>query len=594
MSPNSALVQKRSNKLSKKFLIGVVAAVAVATLVTPVAAGFGCPDSQACANYCFSIHRNGGYCGGLFWHTCYCNQMVGVVYDVPNGDDAHPVIFPHMLTSITHVAVATQDAMQTDSSQGLVVKTHPRSSRHAIARSDIVYESERQQLAVAKLVQDFTITATQLKEIKDCFKTEMVKGLAKQGKTLAMVQTYILGRLTGSETGRYLTLDIGGTNLRVVFVELSKGSQINTRQKKYAIDPQLKVGEPKELFVLANSAIIPKEIQLDLGFTFSFPVLQTGVKSGTLIDWTKGYSCPGMVGKDPAEFLQQALLKRNLKVNVYVSQFGDEKQASMKEMVINIEFGAFDCERVILPMTMFDNKVDRKSLNPSKQLFEKMIAGMYLGEITRNILLDLIDNRLLFRGQSSKKMNTPWEFLTEYMSMIEEDSTDDLENVRRVLEDSLELGQAEYEEPNVKTDSVQSEGIATAVTKYPQEVGTTLLDRQIVKLLVELVGQRSARLASAALGGILEHTMGYTWARADAEREEGVDIGVDGSLYGFYPSYETDLIKGLEDLFGLDPKMSFLVDDNGRLKGQVRLGRCLDGSSVGAALGALLATRSAH
>jgi hexokinase len=68
--------------------------------------------------------------------------------------------------------------------------------------------------------------------------------------------------------------------------------------------------------VLANDAVIPKGRVLELGFTFSFPVLQTGINSGTLIDWTKGYSCHGMVGKDPAEFLQQALLNRNLEVNV--------------------------------------------------------------------------------------------------------------------------------------------------------------------------------------------------------------------------------------------------------------------------------------
>lgn len=41
---------------------------------------------------------------------------------------------------------------------------------------------------------------------------------------------------------------------------------------------------------------------------------------------------------------------------------GDDVEASAKEMVINIEFGAFDNERTVLPMTMFDNKVDRKSL----------------------------------------------------------------------------------------------------------------------------------------------------------------------------------------------------------------------------------------
>lgn len=44
------------------------------------------------------------------------------------------------------------------------------------------------------------------------------------------------------------------------------------------------------------------------------------------------------------------------------TMFGDDAEASAQEMAINIEFGAFDNERTVLPLTMFDNKVDRKSL----------------------------------------------------------------------------------------------------------------------------------------------------------------------------------------------------------------------------------------
>lgn len=35
--------------------------------------------------------------------------------------------------------------------------------------------------------------------------------------------------------------------------------------------------------------------QRELGFTFSFPVKQTSVASGTLIKWTKGFNIDGMV-----------------------------------------------------------------------------------------------------------------------------------------------------------------------------------------------------------------------------------------------------------------------------------------------------------
>ena len=56
----------------------------------------------------------------------------------------------------------------------------------------------------------------------------------------------------------------------------------------------------------------------------------------------------------------------------YIEQIGkikkwkDEGDVVADEMIINMEFGAFDKERAILPLTMFDNKLDRKSVVRSK------------------------------------------------------------------------------------------------------------------------------------------------------------------------------------------------------------------------------------
>lgn len=55
---------------------------------------------------------------------------------------------------------------------------------------------------------------------------------------------------------------------------------------------------------------------LDLGFTFSFPILQTSINRGVLKQWTKGFACAGAVGNDPAILLQDALHKKELNVHI--------------------------------------------------------------------------------------------------------------------------------------------------------------------------------------------------------------------------------------------------------------------------------------
>ncbi|KAF9930043.1 glucokinase [Modicella reniformis] len=476
------------------------------------------------------------------------------------------------------------------SSTPIASKIIPKAARAHLDPTSIEYTSDKQRNAVAALVQEFTVTPQLLKDIKDNFIGGMQKGLKKDGETLAMIPSYVMGRLDGTEVGSYLALDVGGTNLRVVSVHLTGGGHINTRQTKYRIDESLKVGDAKALFdfmaVCVDSFLDEHEIvvrgdsQIELGFTFSFPVLQTSINRGTLISWTKGFNAHGLVGKDPVAFLQDAFNRRHVHVRVaalvndtvgtllayaynhpetvmgvilgtgcngaYIEKIPKIEKwkggAIVDEMIINMEFGAFDKERTILPLTMFDNKLDRKSVNPNKQILEKMIAGMYLGEITRNILLNLIDRRLLFEGNVSADLNQMWTFETAYMSTIEADNTPTLHVTRKILESTLSFS------------------------------STTLNDRQIVKTVVELVGKRAARLSAAAMAGILEHT--GAWKQKAA-------IGIDGSLFEFYPSFDTDIMDGLEEVFGSEVRQN------------VSLGLAQDGSGVGAALCALLAAKHA-
>lgn len=51
--------------------------------------------------------------------------------------------------------------------------------------------------------------------------------------------------------------------------------------------------------------------------------------------------------------------------------------------------------------------------------YEKMISGMYLGEIVRNVLMVFTDKGLLFRGKVSERLKTRGIFETKFLSQIE-------------------------------------------------------------------------------------------------------------------------------------------------------------------------------
>src|ERR1700761_9626685 len=60
-------------------------------------------------------------------------------------------------------------------------------------------------------------------------------------------------------------------------------------------------------------------------------------------------------------------------------------------MAINCEYGAFDNAHRVLPRTPYDVRIDEESPKPGEQAFEKMSAGLYLGEIYRLVVLELYE-----------------------------------------------------------------------------------------------------------------------------------------------------------------------------------------------------------
>ena len=198
-----------------------------------------------------------------------------------------------------------------------------------------------------------------------------------------------------------------------------------------------------------------------------------------------------------------------------ISKIGKLKLASgtIQHMVINTEWGGFDDERLALPVTIFDNKLDRESIRPRNHVFEKMISGMYLGEVARCVMVHLIDRLALFSGFSSTEMNTAYAFDTAYMSAVEGD-----------------------DKPASAPDSATRKVLVETMRIADKHISTE--DIETVRQVCAMVGTRAARLSAVPISATLVQV-------GKVQGDEDIKVGVDGSVIEFYPRkyLETTLVE---------------------------------------------------
>ncbi|KAK4998256.1 glucokinase [Elasticomyces elasticus] len=363
-----------------------------------------------------------------------------------------------------------------------------------------------------------------------------------------------------------------------------------------------------------------------LGFTFSFPVNQIGINKGTLIRWTKGFDIHDAIGKDVCEMLQQEIDALHLPVRVaalvndtvgtlmarsysspgktgtllgaifgtgtngaYVEKLekvtklkqiqeetGEEIDESTGEMIINTEWGSFDNDLSVLPNTPYDDDLDKESVNPGIQMFEKRVSGMFLGELLRRAILFLL-----------KKHDCP-------LFADRDSSENDVHSTTNIADDSGIYKQWGLDTSFLSiTHGDRSPGLRITRQTLDKEYGVTAAsaeDAEAVQMIASAIGKRAARLSAVAIAAIVIATNKLE-SPADVAtdndaalgvNEDGiVDIGVDGSLVEFYPDFE-DYIR---EAFRQIPQ----IGERGEKR--IRIGIAKDGSGVGAALIALVADK---
>ncbi|MCX8111021.1 MAG: hypothetical protein N3D15_07210 [Syntrophorhabdaceae bacterium] len=420
----------------------------------------------------------------------------------------------------------------------------------------------------------FYLTAPDARDIMLRFHKEMGLGLAGKESSLKMIPSFV-GRPRGNEKGNFLAIDLGGTNIRILAVRLDgEGRAEPLAMSRYPISHEAMTGTGVRFFdFIAGSVeaffkehnIEAKRLQ-NLGFTFSFPVVQSSIASGRLISWTKGFSASDVEGEDVVELLVRALKRRGLGFIDVVALINDtvgtlvaksyndhicdmgvilgtgtnaaypekiERIAKYQgprhqdEMIINIEWGGFNKLR----RNIYDETLDASSFNPGEQRLEKMVSGMYLGEIARLIIVDMIKEGLIFNSPIPEIFSQPYGLTTEHLSLAAQGQI------------SHELG----------------------FTHMSQT------DKDAILEVFRIVSNRSARIAATAISAVV------TWM--DKKIESNHVIAIDGTLFEKYPGYSQNMETMLADIFG----------DSAQ---KIRLEKEKDGSGIGAAITAAIASYS--
>lgn len=199
---------------------------------------------------------------------------------------------------------------------------------------------------------------------------------------------------------------------------------------------------------------------------------------------------------------------------------------SKKEMVINLEWGAFGEQNELFDITTkYDILLDESSENCNQHIYEKMISGKYLGEILRLLLQDIIKEKLIFDGRLPKIFNEPQSITTDIISLIESDPPGTFTGIKKFLR---EIGEID-----------PSDG-----------------DCMNIRYVTECISRRSAYLVAAGLATILNKM-----------NEKDVVIGVDGSVYRYHPYYHQLLVDKINELIKPGIKFEIMLSVDGSGKG---------------------------
>ncbi|KAI3451873.1 hypothetical protein Pfo_008538 [Paulownia fortunei] len=403
---------------------------------------------------------------------------------------------------------------------------------------------------------------------------EAGRSSSERGGNLRMLVSYVAPLPTGEEKGTYYGIKLRGTNFLIVRARLEGKNEPVTevRRQEVAIPTGIMANgdSTRELcdFIaleLAKFVSVHSETDSEararerkLGFTVSFPIDQAPDSPGIASKWNR-LSVDDTVGKELATEINQALKKHGVDMRVFAvvngtvgdlaggryyskesvaavslgmgtdvayiespEQISSQPKESSKsaETVINMQWGNFSSSH--LPLTEYDTSLDAESMDPGSRIFEKLISGMYLGEIVRRVLLKMAQEAALFGDCVPPKLTIPYLLRSPDMAAMHQDTSEDYEVVEEKLKEIFDIN------------------------------NSTPMVREIVTEICDVVAERGARLVGAGIVGIVKK-MGRIANRKSV-------ITIEGSLYEHYRIFRNYLNSSVWEMLGSELSDNVIIE----------------------------------
>ncbi|TPP65375.1 Phosphotransferase [Fasciola gigantica] len=357
--------------------------------------------------------------------------------------------------------------------------------------------------SIKKICQPLRLTKDECVKLMRILNEEIDigNGIAKPDgmKGLRTYNTFVTEISLHKEPGTFLTLDFKGKYYRVILTKISSELESTEADETLYIIPKrmrlLSKEEASPWFMRFLNCQIFSYIAdtlrdflqergmeteyLKMAFVFNFPTEMHGINEGVVVSFTKEFECPSLIGQEVVGGLQDAIRKLGLRVEIcallndtvgalaagasrdpdcYLGMILSsgvncayfEKLTNIQypvnlgkvvdRVALNTEWGALGEDGCLDDyLTEYDREVDRQSFCPGKQIFEKLTATLYMGEVCRLILVKAIAHCNLLDGIVPDKLTHPNSVTAQYIFDIDRDPPDCFHSAEGILRERFRI-----------------------------------------------------------------------------------------------------------------------------------------------------------